>query len=365
MKKILSLFLIITMLVISVNAAYLPIEVKGFSDIENSNNKEAIETLYDLGLIEGYGNGLFYPNRFISRAEACTIMVRAIVDNDNIYPYNYPVFKDVHYYAWYRSYVDTAYRVNIMHGYGNYQFGPEDDITYAQFATLILNMLGYNVPMLPGNWPTNSEYFAERLGLYENTDKHEPNDYITRENAVQMFYNALTCSVVEWNDEGKLIVTDNDLIDILAIQTSKEYEGLIIYVYEGFEGGNIINRFLTHFIMITENGELIEVYGPTELVVHAGDYTWVKLSYNNDLLDIELYCSHYDVETPDLDEGEDIYPMPKYWVRSDEITANTIGAYYHISPQCPALIEIQSYYPWFGEIPESWIPCTECHSQGE
>ena len=119
MKKIISLILCVAMMCGALTA------FAGFKDVENNI---AIETLEALGVVEGDEKGNFNPDSYITRAEACAIAVRAIADQIIVYPADR--FEDVPYLTWYRAYVDTAYNMGIMQGYGEGKFGPMDNVTY-------------------------------------------------------------------------------------------------------------------------------------------------------------------------------------------------------------------------------------------
>ena len=194
MKKIISLLLVLVM-VFSMTV-FASAAGNSFTDIYNSKNEDAIEFLYDLGLVEGYSVTKFGPKKNLTRAEACALIVRALIEDDEIYASAKDNFVDVDDYAWYREWVDTAYRNHIMHGYGNGVFGPEDHVTYAQYATILVNALGYDSLDFEGTWPANVEELAAKLDLYDNVSVHVSNDEITREDAAQMLYNALWCKMV-------------------------------------------------------------------------------------------------------------------------------------------------------------------------
>lgn len=194
MKKIISLLLVLVM-VFSMTA-FASAAGNSFTDIYNSKNEDAIEFLYDLGLVEGYSVTKFGPKKNLTRAEACALIVRALIEDDEIYASTKDIFVDVDDYAWYREWVDTAYRHDIMHGYGNAKFGPEDHVTYAQYATILVNALGYDSLNFEGTWPANVEELAVKLDLYDNVSVHVSDDEITREDAAQMLYNALWCKMV-------------------------------------------------------------------------------------------------------------------------------------------------------------------------
>ena len=207
MKKIVAIILAVIMIMSFATVAFA---ANGFTDISNSKNKEAIETLYELGVIDGYSKTKFGPKLTLSRAEACAIMVRALYGDKTVYWTN--SFTDVPARAWYASYVDVAVYYDIMHGHNATTFAPDEDITYDQMATLVLNALGYNAPQLSGTWPENVQRIANILGLYDNTSRFVfGSDAITREDACQMLYNALDCYVVEYV-RGRIVVMSLNIL---------------------------------------------------------------------------------------------------------------------------------------------------------
>ena len=76
MKKIISLLLVLVM-VFSMTV-FASAAGNSFTDIYNSKNEDAIEFLYDLGLVEGYSVTKFGPKKNLTRAEACALIVRAV-----------------------------------------------------------------------------------------------------------------------------------------------------------------------------------------------------------------------------------------------------------------------------------------------
>lgn len=317
MKKIISLLLTLVM-VLSLSTVAFAADEGYFYDISKSKNEEAIEYLYDLGVIEGYGNHKFGPNDTLTRAQACAIIVRAMLPNDKIFKDYNDTFVDVDWNAWYREEVDTAYRHSYMHGYGKGYFGPTDKVTYAQFATIVTNVLGYDATKLPGEWPANVFYVADKLNLFDNTTKMAlASDPITREDAAQMIYNALDANMVEVVD-GKLVATTATLADMIDSDYSYVTEGAIVHIVQE---PSIINRFIAHFWMVDEDGEMIEVYGACDEPIFDGAYVVIERDHTGDVLDIEVYsieeltlvwvpengkyyhamnCPHYETSNPTI-----------------------------------------------------------------
>lgn len=235
MKKIISLLLVLVM-VFSMTA-FASAAGNSFTDIYNSKNEDAIEFLYDLGLVEGYSVTKFGPKKNLTRAEACALIVRALIEDDEIYASTKDIFVDVDDYAWYREWVDTAYRHDIMHGYGNAKFGPEDHVTYAQYATILVNALGYDSLNFEGTWPANVEELAVKLDLYDNVSVHVSDDEITREDAAQMLYNALWCKMVGMRGVTlyDVVVKEKVVTETGHVVVTDVENGWVEFIYNGVQ----------------------------------------------------------------------------------------------------------------------------------
>lgn len=283
MKKIIAVILAVIMIMSLATVAFA---ANSFTDISNSKNKEAIETLYELGVIDGYSKTKFGPKLTLSRAEACAVMVRALYGDKIIYWTN--SFTDVPARAWYAPYVDVAVYYDIMHGHSATIFAPDEDITYDQMATLVLNALGYNAPQLSGTWPENVERIANILGLYDNTSRFVlGSDAITREDACQMLYNALDCSVVEYV-RGRIVETDQTLYEAMGFDYEPEYiytTGIItdlVDVSDYYHTNTYyylitLNDYNTYFVNSDTKLDVkdyIEIYTDKKTIYHS-DYLWV------------------------------------------------------------------------------------------
>ncbi len=85
----------------------------------------------ELGMITGYGDGLFRPERNISRAEAAAVLLRQSGIDIEEAPEG--AFVDVPDYAWYVDYVYTAVQIGLIKA----NFGlviPDEEITRGEFA---------------------------------------------------------------------------------------------------------------------------------------------------------------------------------------------------------------------------------------
>jgi uncharacterized repeat protein (TIGR02543 family) len=116
-----------------------------FTDIEGHWAKGAIEYVVDKGLFKGTTNTLFSPNENMSRAMLVTVLWRmdgeTSVSEDNL-------FTDIVKGAYYEDAVNWAVKNNIVKGYSDQTFGPNDNITREQTAAILYRYAefkGYDV----------------------------------------------------------------------------------------------------------------------------------------------------------------------------------------------------------------------------
>ena len=110
------------------------VSTEPFSDVSTSQWYAVyISAAKDAGIVDGYGNGTFRPNQNINRAEALKILLEAanvaLVEGD-------VSFTDVPKTGWFYRYVVFAVKNGVANGYGNGMFGPGNFITRAEFAKM-------------------------------------------------------------------------------------------------------------------------------------------------------------------------------------------------------------------------------------
>lgn len=117
-----------------------------FTDLNvNAWYHDGVHFCIDEGLMEGYGGGLFGPNDTLSRAQLCQIVYNM---EGQPATSGSSVFTDVADGAWYADAVTWAASQGIVGGYGNGLFGPEDNITREQLASILYRYAqakGYDV----------------------------------------------------------------------------------------------------------------------------------------------------------------------------------------------------------------------------
>lgn len=110
------------------------LRVPTFADIERHWAEESIRLLAGAGVIEGYKDGTFRPNRALTRAEFVTLINKAA----GLAPQKYTgTFKDVRADDWYAGQVATAVKAGYIKGYPDGTFKPDRKITRNEMAVAL------------------------------------------------------------------------------------------------------------------------------------------------------------------------------------------------------------------------------------
>lgn len=123
------------------------ITTANFSDVQEGNSHYvAIRSLKEKNIINGYEDGTFKPKQEITRAEALKVISLAtgkIMEEelDNIVPPEEPIFTDIENEAWYTNYLFIAKSKNIINGYPDGSFKPNDQINLVETLKIYLECL--------------------------------------------------------------------------------------------------------------------------------------------------------------------------------------------------------------------------------
>ncbi len=149
-----------------------------YSDVKSTDwFNNAISTLSNMGIIDGYPDGTFRPNAGITRAEFAKIAVSFF--KDNVRETIGDRFSDIHG-KWYTEYVNLANELAIVNGYPDGTFRPDNKIIRAESMTIVNNTLR-RTPCKEGllpvsemiNWPDNAVSAWYYEAVQEATNSHE------------------------------------------------------------------------------------------------------------------------------------------------------------------------------------------------
>lgn len=199
MKKLLSAMIVLSLLLASVVPAF----AAGYTDIKNSPAKAAIEELSALGILEGYGDGTFQPQRNISRAEMVKVILLTL--KDEVTEKNTQTqFNDVDPAAWYAAYVQRGVKRGIIEGKSPVVFDPKGNVTYDQAIAMVVRAMGFSESKLKGSYPECFTDKAEEMGILKGLTKGTAP--ASREHVAQLMSNMMAWAANNDSLEGiKLI----------------------------------------------------------------------------------------------------------------------------------------------------------------
>ena len=178
------------------------------ADIKVEN--EVVDTLIELGVINGYTDGSFKPNDTVTRAEMAKMIYVLRTGNSDASAYNNDKtsFTDVNGH-WAAGFIKYCQSVGIIAGQSATKFAPDQTVTAQEAAKMLLVTLGYdaNKAGLVGiNWASKTNALADENGLLEdvNTSFTGP---CPRQYAAQLIYNAIDTPTVVWRDDAYTNVT--------------------------------------------------------------------------------------------------------------------------------------------------------------
>lgn len=178
-------------LVVALTMVLGTVSFAAFTDVaEDSNVYTAVQTLSSLSILNGYEDGSFGPEKDITRAEFCAVVCRALGLGDPAK--GATSFTDVAADHWASGYINLAAGQGIVNGYGNGLFGPEDNVTYEQAVKMLVVALGFE-PMAAqkGGYPTGYLVVANTYGMTENVVAAGDAAPANRGVVAQLTYNAL------------------------------------------------------------------------------------------------------------------------------------------------------------------------------
>ena len=220
LKRALSLALasvmVIGMMVVGASAA----SYDDFSDKDEIVNKEAVQMLVELGVINGKDDGSYDPTGIVTRAEMAKMI--CVVLNGGKDPSLGSTVTNSYTDTvghWAAGYIEYCTQLGIVAGDGAGNFNPNATVTGSEAAKMLLVAMGYKSEVegfTGANWAIAVNVRANQKGLYSDLSI-SVDAGLTRDSAAQMVYNALDAGVVSYDytlvTDGSTISSSPTLID--------------------------------------------------------------------------------------------------------------------------------------------------------
>jgi hypothetical protein len=168
---------------------------------------ESITKMTKEGLMSGYRNGTFKPNDPLSREEAASLFSKMLGDTPSIMLAS--SFSDITSDRWSSLAIESVARANIISGYGDSTYRPEQYMSRQEFAVVADKFLHYQGYRTEDPTALDTIHFSDQkfiapwaqssvreLALfgfinYSTTGLFNPEKYVTRAEAAEITYRLL------------------------------------------------------------------------------------------------------------------------------------------------------------------------------
>ncbi len=260
-----------------------------FTDQDKIVNEEAVDMISALGIVDGYEDDSFQPEKNIERGEAAKmIAVMLNGGKDAVQDTSVSSFNDVlgSADAWANKYIEYGVSKGILAGVGGDRFAPASNVTGTQLAKMLLVSLGYDADkegyLDDTSWAVNVNTDAASVGLYAGVESVDMNAALTRDNAAQMIWNALQAETVRYNLAGQAVKTGDTLLETAFGADYGLYSGILtdisynkdtkVYTYKVEEcdsSANIIGWW--HNDTFETTADYTDLFAMNVKVLHDGD----------------------------------------------------------------------------------------------
>lgn len=171
------LFAMVTASAMMTGAVVIPVDVeahrgkdsKGFKDVKkNNSHHQNIRNLADRNLIRGYSDGTFRPNEKVTRAQVASIIANVLGINTTNVPN--PGFSDVNSNSTHYPAIAALVDAGVMGGYGDDTFRPNEPLKRGHMSKILAKAFEFktNGTTTPFVDVNSTEYKEFVEALYEN-----------------------------------------------------------------------------------------------------------------------------------------------------------------------------------------------------
>ena len=188
--------------IVMILTACMLLGVGGFAQ---AATEKALFDVTSLGIIQGDENGDYKLDSPLTRAEFMEALLKFLQYDEAAKIADVQKhFTDVSSDAWYARAVSFGVQMDLMNGYGDGTFGPDNAISLEEAVKTVVVSLGYGaVANGRGGYPTGHMLVAAENGLLKNISQENS---FTRGDLVELLYNALDMDLmVQSVQDGQLI----------------------------------------------------------------------------------------------------------------------------------------------------------------
>ncbi len=292
--------------VMLMTAAVANVSAASFADVEGMNCETAVDVLSSLGIVEGKEEGVYAPDDTLTRAEMATIILRLVNMADTATGSD--IFTDVPSSHWAYANITAAYQLGIVNGTSETTYNPDDAVTYEQAVKMVVAALGYSVQAeTMGGYPTGYLSKAQQLDLLQGV---AVGGEMSRGNMAILVYNALDKELfvkeIYGDDAHKYITDENKTLLSSYLKITKITDTITATAMAKVSGNAPARRLLTDEVAV---GSLILKRGETNAQDLFGVRSdiYFRKEADSDIPVIMAIVPRSGVEVVDVD-AQDIVP---------------------------------------------------------
>ena len=188
-----------------------------YADVDSADNVEAIEVMQAVSVMVGDENGNFNPDQNVTRAEMAVVMANLLdLQVEDFVGASIP-FTDVP--EWAHAYVAACYADGITGGISATEYGSNNSVTSVQAALMLLKALGYfqYSSDFGTDWQVATIREASSNDLFDGVTSSR-NEALTRNEVAQIALNALEATMVEPDGTpGSVTTSDGTVVNLGSV----------------------------------------------------------------------------------------------------------------------------------------------------
>ena len=188
-----------------------------YADVDSADNVEAIEVMQAVSVMVGDENGNFNPDQNVTRAEMAVVMANLLdLQVEDFVGASIP-FTDVP--EWAHAYVAACYADGITGGISATEYGSNNSVTSVQAALMLLTALGYfqYSSDFGTDWQVATIREASSNDLFDGVNSAR-NAALTRNEVAQIALNALEATMVEPDGTpGSVTTSDGTIVNLGSV----------------------------------------------------------------------------------------------------------------------------------------------------
>ncbi len=219
---------------------------------------EAITRLSDMGIVSGYPDGTFNPDATITRGEFARLIVSALGKDSEAKSTGYnSTFGDVANGVWSAPYINYVSNKGIVAGYPDGSFQPDKTISFAESLTIVMRVLDYKEDTVGYFWPNNYVNAASSAGVSEGL-YYGNDQAITRGDAAVIIDRAMFTDFCGREDNMLLESSGYKAIrDVVVLKSGKEITLSDSGTYKTKSSQQVDVGYFADYAVLDKNSDIV------------------------------------------------------------------------------------------------------------